>query len=412
VEKFKKFAYDASSDGDDDDDSDADDDDDDGDDEDNDDSDDDGDESDSGTHNCNYTGKDIEKAILRSLESKVKNGWSREETLSEMRNLFELLKDERIPHKSWNAMMKYIRKLGYKDPTHVNVCCGTDHVRLLQYKEDCPICGQSWKNSIKYYVLGIHLENYFLSEDTIKDHLQHWENKNEWLGDDLDEDVKHKEMWHGERFKELSYFWDDSVETFLPVLCPNCDTVMSVKEMAALVLPGNTLHDQLCLCCNECMFDFVHQPKKMRGCPLNQAFIFHEDGFNAFEKKSRSISAIHISSACINKEQRSNGKYMRVYSFIPTVFLGEGISHKMDAFLKPLINEVKDLYINGINVNIKQQINLKNGIAIQPGSYQVRMLLFCGTADLKGHQEIILYAGGKSVYNKFCVLLYYYPIKK
>jgi len=146
---------------------------------------------------------------------------------------------------------------------------------------------------------------------------------------------------------------------------------------------------------NECLFDFVHLPKKMRGCPLNQAFIFHEDGFNAFEKKSRLISAIHLTSACISKEQRLSGKYLQVFSFIPSVKIGEGISHKMDAFLQPLIEEVKDLYIDGIDVSLPHQVDLGNGVTVLPGSYTVRMLLLCGTADLKGHQEMLLYAGGK-----------------
>jgi hypothetical protein len=336
----------------------------------------------------------VEKAILRCLESKVKNGSSQEGTLSEFRNIDELLKDERIPHQSWNAVLNFLKKLDYKDPNSYKVCFGSNHVTLLEHHEDCPNCGKSWKESIDYFVLGIHLENYFLNENTIIDHLEHWKNKEEWIEDD--QEVKYKEIWHGERFKELSYFWDVNIETFLPVCCPNCETIISVQQMEASVLPGYTLHEQVTLSCTECMFDFVHKPKKMKGCPLNQAFIFHEDGFNAFKKKSRGMSAIHISSACISKKKRTSGKYMRVYSFIPSVFLGEGIPHKMDAFFKPLIAEVKDLYINGININIVQQIDLNNGVVIQPGSYQVRMLLLLGTADLKGHQELLLYAGGKS----------------
>ena len=128
-----------------------------------------------------------------------------------------------------------------------------------------------------------------------------------------------------------------------------------------------------------------------------QAFIFHENSFNAFEKKSRGISAIHVSSACISKEKRSNGQYMRVYSFILSVLLPEGVPHKMDAFLQPLIDEIKKLYIKGINVKIEQQIKLKDNFIIHPGEYEVRSLLLLGTADLKGHQEIVLNCGGNLI---------------
>ncbi|KAK3737217.1 hypothetical protein QZH41_011273 [Actinostola sp. cb2023] len=88
-----------------------------------------------------------------------------------------------------------------------------------------------------------------------------------------------------------------------------------------------------------------------------------------------------------------SGKYMGVYSFIPSFSLGEGIPHKIDAFFQPLINEVNVMYINGITVNITQPITIDSVTVINPGNYQVRLLLLLGTADLKGHQEITLYAG-------------------
>ena len=239
-----------------------------------------------------------------------------------------------------------------------------------------------------------HLTTHPCLPSVVADQLQHWANKDEWLGD---VQRSYKEIWHGSRFKELSYFWDPNIETVLPVCCPNCDSIISVEKMASFLQDGYTLYDKvrLYMSCQECLFDFTHVPQTMKGCPLNQAFIFHEDGFNAFERKSRGISAIHISSACITKEERSHGKYLRVFSFVPSVLLPEGVPHKFDAFLKPLLNEVKELYINGINVTIEDEIALETGISIEPGGYQVRALLLLGTADIKGHQEMVLHAGGK-----------------
>ena len=363
-----------------------------------------------GNETDNVSKEDLERAILRILEAKVKNGWSRSETLKEIRNIYELFKNERIPHQSWNAVLQFLRKLGYKDPQNFKVCIGKNHVTLVEYEQNCSNCEKPWNKCTDYFVLGLQPENYFLNEPTIKDHLEHWLNKHEWM--DENSNKCYKEVWHGERFKELSYFWDENVETFLPVCCPNCDTIISVEDMENLVFPNSTLHDRLYLSCPECTFDFVHEPKKMRGNPLNQAFIFHEDGFNAFEKKSRGISAIHISSACISKEKRLNGQYMRVYSFIPSVLLPEGVPHKMDAFLEPLINEVKKLYIEGINVKIEQQISIKD-VIIHPGEYTVRTLLLLGTADLKGHQEIVLHCGGGKVGCRRCVTHgVYIPVKR
>lgn len=344
---------------------------------------------------CEYTGKDIKNAVLRSIESKILSGRSQAETLSELRNLYELLKDHRIPHKSWNSVLSYLKKLGYKESYYFKVCCSPDHTRLLENETDCTVCGKSFDDCLNYYVLGIQLQNYFLNDTVIKDHLEHWEHKDEWLNiDDDDDGIKYKETWHGQHFRKLSYFWDKNVESLLPALCPNCNSVVSVREITAHVPPGNTRHNELYLSCRECCFDFLHKPKTMRGCELNQAFVFHEDGFNVFDKKSRGISAIHIASACLAKDQRTSGKYLRVYSFVPTEFIAEGIQHKMDPFLKPLVDEVKELYINGITVSIKNDIVLRNGNVIQPGKYQIRMLLLVGTADIKGHQEMLLYAGG------------------
>ena len=51
-----------------------------------------------------------------------------------------------------------------------------------------------------------------------------------------------------------------------------------------------------------------------------------------------------------------------------------------------------DLYINGINVNLEEPVHLDNGNRVPAGDYQVRALLLLGTADIKAHQELVLYA--------------------
>jgi hypothetical protein len=48
-------------------------------------------------------------------------------------------------------------------------------------------------------------------------------------------------------------------------------------------------------------------------------------------------------------------------------------------------------------VTIEQPLHLNTGISIKPGNYQVRALRLLGTADMKGHQEMILYAGGEEI---------------
>ena len=127
-------------------------------------------------------------------------------------------------------------------------------------------------------------------------------------------------------------------------------------------------------------------------------WIFHEDGFNAFSK-SRGSTAIHISNACTKKALRVHGKSLRLYSFIPNCSLKEVIPHKIDAFLKLLIVEITDLYLNRFDIYVHEAVNLSNTPSHE-GNYNVRALLLPGTADLKRHQEMIMYAGG-TVFNIF-----------
>ena len=103
----------------------------------------------------------IKEFVLRTLISKVNHGWSREETMAQIRNFYEVLTDGRIPHKNWHAVLKLLKTLGYQEPRHYKICCGDDHIRLLDHGTPCPECGEDWLKCINYYVLGVHLEDIF-----------------------------------------------------------------------------------------------------------------------------------------------------------------------------------------------------------------------------------------------------------
>ena len=219
------------------------------------------------------------------------------------------------------------------------------------------------------------------SKHKIHNHLAHWEERVDWFNKE-NITVPLKEVWHGARFCELSYFWGELKETILPTCCPNCYNIISVEQISSVAgFNGLAVNEIVNLPCSECTFDFIHIITTVKGNPLNQAFIFHEDGFNAFSKKSRGIAAIHFSDACNKKEQRLHGENLHVYCFIPTYLLKEGIPHKMDPFLKPLIDEVTELYIKGIDIHIAQEIEC-NHYTIQEGNHKVCALLLLGTADL------------------------------
>ena len=151
--------------------------------------------------------KDVERCILRILQSKVKYGWSQEEALTQLQSLYELINENDIPHKSWGAVISFLKRLGYKDPRHYKVCCGKDHVVLVE-DDECPNCQTPKEHCIDYFVLGLNLESAFLNENLVKCHLAHWEEKDDWFNVGHIT-VPYKEIWHGSRFRELSYFWDE-----------------------------------------------------------------------------------------------------------------------------------------------------------------------------------------------------------
>lgn len=85
-------------------------------------------------------GVDITAFLLRHLKNKVENGMSQEATMEGLRNLYELLKDERIPHDSWKPVIKCLKGLGNEDARVYKICFEKDHVTLMENKGCCVDC--------------------------------------------------------------------------------------------------------------------------------------------------------------------------------------------------------------------------------------------------------------------------------
>ncbi len=74
--------------------------------------------------------------------------------------------------------------------------------------------------------------------------MGHWVNREEWLNRE-ELQVSRKELWHGDRFRELSYFWDPDQETQIPEICPTCQTIITVDEINLNSDEGNVDDDSL-----------------------------------------------------------------------------------------------------------------------------------------------------------------------
>ena len=278
--------------------------------------------------------KQIKEFILKEVKTKLDHGHSVSIAEEHLRNASELLGTGSIPTK-WNAVIKYLKSLGYKDPKHYKVCVSTNHSRLLKAEEvSCPICSKTSAECLDYYVLGLNFKDWFLTGEQCERLMAHWDEREHWL--DKDPSYVHPgmtELWHGERFRELSWFWNPQKEYTLPDWCPFCHRVIP----AAVIQESFEMNAPIT--CQGCCEKFPAIPRKVKGDPRNQALIIHEDGWNCFSTSQSSMAAITITHACMNKFDRSSAKYSHVYSFIPTDQLPRDTPHKYDVFFKPLIEE-------------------------------------------------------------------------
>ena len=130
---------------------------------------------------------------------------------------------------------------------------------MMEYDTPCPECNKDWSKCTGYYKLGLHLEDIFLHPVTTEAHLPHWRERDDWLGGKPD-DIRYREKWHGQRFPDLSVFWDPGPETLLLTFCPKCGNILTTTEICDAALPGNSPNDPVQLHCNECMQSFLHNP--------------------------------------------------------------------------------------------------------------------------------------------------------
>ena len=217
--------------------------------------------------------------------------------------------------------------------------------------------------------------------------MSHWNDRDQWLG--KPKEYNHPgvtELWHGSRFHELSWFWNPNQTHILPDWCPFCRELIS----ASTIQEASTNREAIT--CHSCMNTFEPIVREVAGDPRNQVIIIiHEDGWNSFSTSQSTMAAITITHGCMSKWERSNADYARVYSFIPASQMPTDSPHKYDAFLKPLINELEELFIEGEEVYFNNEIS---GVCEQDSCSKLRVLPLLVTADSKAHHEIGLTSAG------------------
>ena len=186
--------------------------------------------------------------------------------------------DETVKKKwpsDWTAARKMLIAEGYEDAKEYMICLSDVHPQhwdILESKSDlCRHCGE--KGAIPYYYLGLKgkIKRWVSHPDMCYKLLSHWREKEHWLNRNKGWHVK-KELWDGERFAELSWFWDPNTEYCLPVRCqyPGCNNIISAETVLSGDKNEDEYHKVRCDCCHS---TFHVQAKYVRGDPRNIAFV-------------------------------------------------------------------------------------------------------------------------------------------
>ena len=135
---------------------------------------------------------------------------------------------------------------------------------------------------------------WFATEEQCNQLMDHWHEKEDWLNKPLNFETIQSELWHGQRFREISWFWDPTNEYLLPERCPHCHKIVPAVELEE----QNSDSIVMQLYCPHCSSEFYCTPRTACGDPRNQPIIIHEDGWNPNSTSARhSIAAITITHA-------------------------------------------------------------------------------------------------------------------
>lgn len=142
--------------------------------------------------------------------------------------------------KNWTSIQKLLQEEGYEDAKEYSICFCREEKETtrngkttkkyvysgkysIMAKNDdlCYHCGN--KGYLKYCYLGLKpkVKNWFRDKKMCKKMLSHWNERGHWLGRNQSYDNK-REIWDGERWVELQWFWDPNSTWVLPTLCPSC----------------------------------------------------------------------------------------------------------------------------------------------------------------------------------------------
>ena len=302
--------------------------------------------------------------------------------------------------KSWNDVQSLLREEGFEDARQYYICiCRQEKVvdgdsgpkysytgkySVMENKDDlCMNCGK--KHYLTYYYLGLNskVKNWFRSKNLCEKMLSHWMERDHWLGKTESWPLK-REVWDGQRWVDLQWFWDPDKTWPLPSLCPSCGIPVSADHVSNSSPNGQAEGVKL-VECPECLETYQHTMKFANGNPLNLALIGHWDGWQPFGSSLRSCGSVEVSIANMKKEDRNHVDEVYVVGFVPS-YAVPNIPAALDPFLHPLMNDLCKGFIDGFEVNFLKDIHIEGYTA--SNVEKVRVLLLCFSGDHPGLCEV------------------------
>ena len=302
---------------------------------------------------------------------------------------------------NWEQAQKLLRECGHSEAKQYFVCYCYYEKNIKRdgkiYKKKvyngnwdllddknkfCKNCGRKSEIAFYYLALNTKVVNWFKREDMCRKMLSHWYERYHWLGATESFPVK-RELWDGQRWCNLHWYWDPKSQWMLPTICPCCKEVIPVERIRNADSLDNG--ERRKIECDNCLAEFEHTPKLVNGSPLNLALVAHWDGWQSVGSSYRSSGSIEVSVANMLKKDRNQVEEVYVVEFIPAYQLPRGCPQMLDAFMKPLMDELVDSFITGFEIPYP----LKRVPEYCVKDYEtVRLLLLLWTGDHPGQCEI------------------------
>ena len=243
---------------------------------------------------------DILEAVLKAMQITEEMGGSQSNFLQILqygKGLYYKNNSNNVNSKkwpcSWQSAIKMLEQHGYKGPQNLYICLADCHPTLYDVMDsptkNCSLCNELASNCIAYSYLPLKdkIQRWCSNAEYCKKITAHWENRDHWLHHHTN---CKEEIWDGNRFNELAWFWDPLCEWIIPAKCPFCKHVISADKIEDAQIHFGYLSSQIELECSVCYYKFQHVVQRTKGDPRNIALMGHYDGWQPFVTSSKHSS--------------------------------------------------------------------------------------------------------------------------